>query len=103
MPPMAVQGPKPISMCQISPTALGSWLGTLFLFDDRMDAVEPGSSLGLVSDSTCNFMLVKFLRFLRRVSGFRNPIDCSRDSLVIDTVLGDAALTLLDDEGVTVV
>lgn len=103
MPPIAVHGPNPMSICQMSPTLSGTLLGTLFLLEDLMEAVDPWSSFGLSSDSTWSFMLVNCFKFFKRVSGFKNPIDCSSDSLVIATVLGDAALTLLDDEGVAVV
>ena len=102
MPPMDVQGANPMSMCQMSPTFAGRVVGTLFFFADRIDAVDPGSNLGLISDSTWSVMLVRFLRFLSRVSGWRYPIDCSSDSRVIEMTLGKAALTLLEDEGIIV-
>lgn len=69
MPPMAVQGPKPISICHISPTFFGRLLGVLFLLDDHIDAVEPGSNFGLESDSTLSFMLVRVSKFLINLSG----------------------------------
>ena len=47
-----------------------------------------------------SFMLVRVEIFFINLSGLRNPIDCRSVSRVIDTALGTAAPTLLDDEGV---
>ena len=57
MPLMAVHGPKPMSLCHKSPTFLGSSSGFLFLRFDRIDAVDPGSIFGLVSDSNFDLLL----------------------------------------------
>jgi hypothetical protein len=87
-------------MCHISPLVEGTLFGILFLLEERMEAVEPGSILGLVSDCMVSCMVLNLDMFLSSLSGWRNPIDWRSDSFVIDTALGKAELTLLEDEGV---
>lgn len=96
IPPIAVHGPKPISIFQALLTAVGMSESVELRRREGMVAVSPASILGL-RESRC---IVKFCRprdgmCLWRLSGLRKTIDRSKSERVIEVTFGWDEWTLV--------
>ena len=94
-PPIAVHGPKPISMCQHSLYFGGGGDGLLFFLRDFIVATSPGSirrcfgRWEILTDPS-----PKIFRFRMSLSTFRCPTACCSTSCDITLVAGSDELTL---------
>ena len=93
IPPIPVHGPNPMSRCHTLLYDAGGVEGEVFLLLAFIDAVSPGSIRGFLSRSMWMGTDDNCFMCLRIKSGFLNPIDCIRQSLVIVTTLGIDELT----------